>query len=47
MSWLPLPTGSGKLEVSLGYSPENLAILRKEQIKASSKGSQETDMGPP
>lgn len=47
MSWLPLPAGSGKMEVGLGYSPENLAILAKEQFKASPNGSQETHMGLP
>lgn len=29
MSWLPLPTGSGKKKADIRYSPENLAILRK------------------
>lgn len=32
MSWLPLPTGSGRMdgEVGLGHSPENLAIVGTE-----------------
>lgn len=29
MSWLPLPTGSGRMKANIRYSPENLAILSK------------------
>lgn len=42
MSWLPSPTGSGRMEAGLGHSSENLVVLGKEQFKASPEFSGHT-----
>lgn len=36
MSWLPSPTGSGKMEGGLGYSSENLVVLGKRALQGQS-----------
>lgn len=36
MSWLPSPTGSGRMEGGLGYSSENLVVLGKRALQGQS-----------
>ena len=36
MSWLPSPTGSGRMEGGLGYSSKNLIVLGKRALQGQS-----------